>query len=54
MAKAKRQKQALNTGRSADTLAMLLRTGEGSHGDRRTKRVRTRAAAKRQAISLAS
>jgi hypothetical protein len=35
---------------SPDTLAMLLRSGSGKHGDRRTKRQRDRGAAKRAAI----
>lgn len=40
--------------RSQVALAMALRNGSGKHGDRRTKRNRTRSSQRRRAIQDAS
>lgn len=50
MAKATRRKSAAETTGSRETTAMLLRSGGGTHGDRRTKRLRTRSAQNRAAL----
>jgi hypothetical protein len=50
MAKTKRTKTAAERTGSPEALACLLRSGGGKHGDRRTKRQRTRATALRAAL----
>ncbi|MEO6156397.1 MAG: hypothetical protein ABIQ39_02070 [Ilumatobacteraceae bacterium] len=51
MSKNKRTKTAAERTANADTLAMMLRGGGGKHGDRRTKRQRTRSAQRTAALS---